>query len=209
MNVKDLANLDIKDLKNIDYTALLNVLKRRPDIIIESTCILMTLILCFYFYGTQKKELKELSIELQETREKSSFFDEMTAARDALGSLKDVLPEILSESEIMEILTRTARKYHIDIDSFSPAKIDEQPSHSALSITLNMKASSYADLWKFVYKLENEHKTIRIDTCSISTKAAPKNLNRRRIRLQKSVQEDEDSDKLKLTLTLTAINFKQ
>jgi hypothetical protein len=43
MDIKDLAQLDIKDLKNIDYREALKALQSRPDVLISSIVILVSI----------------------------------------------------------------------------------------------------------------------------------------------------------------------
>jgi len=211
MKIKDLANLDIKDLQNINAAAILKSIKRRPDILVISVCILLTIIASGMVYRSQKRLLKTMSRELKDLQKKATVFDELTEAQRALADLKAVLPQSMTESKIMEILTHKARKYHILIDTFSPATITEFPSHSILSITLDMIVSDYANLWKFIYSIENLNQTLRIDQLSLETPQKQRAANAKKWRQAPKAHESDtalDENTLKLEMTISVVNFK-
>lgn len=212
MNIKELANLDINDLKNIDYAAVLNAIKKRPDIIVIVICLLVTSIVTVTHYRSQKQQIKTMSREIKDLRKKAKVIDEYNEAKTVLADLKTVLPQALTESQVMEMLTRTARKYNIMIDAFSPATVVDFPSHSTLSITLDMIVSDYTNLWKFIYSIENAHQALRIDQLSLEIPQKHRKTNARQWRLSQNNSEDHaelDENTLKLGLTISVVNFKQ
>jgi|GEM_PF-5843692 len=212
MNIKDLANLDINDLKNIDYAAALNSIKKRPDIIVIVICLLVTSFATVARYRSQKKQLRIMSREIRDLRKKTTVIDEYNEARTTLTDLKTVLPQALTESQIMELLTRTARKYNIMLDAFSPATVVDFPSHSTLSITLNMIVSDYTNLWKFIYSIEHAHQALRIDQLSLEIPQKNRKTNVRQWRISQNNSDDHaelDENTLKLGLTISVINFKE
>ena len=201
MKLKDLANLDIKDLQNIDYAALLSEFKKHPDVIIGILIIIFTIGSCIFFYTTKKNEFAELSRQLTVLEEKDNIYDDLLTAQSTLKSLKSVLPEKISEALFIEIIAETAKAQNITIDSFSPAVEHIQPAYSTLTLALNINAPSYADLWRFIHKMESENKTIRIDKWKVSLIQG----GRQRGRFQK--KQNFDTNRLSSSITLTVVNF--
>ena len=208
MNLNDLAKLDIKDLKNIDYGALIAEFKKKPDIVIATLCILATLASCLYFYGLKKEEFSSLAKQVAELEEKSSVYTEFMQAQSALKSLKTSLPKTISESMLIELITLAAKKYNINISSFSPASIEKQSTYSTLTVTLDINAATYGNLWSFISELENKHKTLRLDSWSLNIQENAPMQNRRQPQTQQQNEKSlKESKNLKSTLILTIVNF--
>lgn len=206
MKISDLANLDVKDLQNIDYSALFKELKKKPDIIIELVCVIITIALCFYVYNNKKDEFKILSKTFTDLEQKSVIYDEILKGQETLKNLQAAVPEELSESQIIEIITSTAKKPHIKINSFSPVVKTSHTVNSMLTLTLEFKMASYENLLEFIYLLE-QHPTLRIDTWHMSTKKPQETNRRRRIEAIKHVEKG-DENLFVSSITLSVINFK-
>lgn len=203
MDLKELSRLDIKDLKNLDFQAILTQLKKRPDIIITTAMILVTVTFCFLFYSNKKTEFAAQRQELTALEEKDAAFTQLQDIQLALKTLKSVLPDAITEARLIEIITQAASAYNVNISSFSPASITSQAAYSAITLSINITAPSYADLWKFIYKLESENKSLRID--SWSTQQDGGGYRQRGLSFQ---TPPKDAETIGSAITLTLINFK-
>lgn len=202
MNIKDLANLDIKDIQNLDYKIILDEAKKHPDIIIKSVIIIITIALCLFFFTKNKNNFQSLTSELQTLTEKSEIYANLTTAQGYLKTLKSVFPDKISEAQLIELIAETTQQYNISISSFSPAKQTQTSIYSTLSLTLTINAPSYQNLWKFISALENNYKTLRIETWTIS----PRNTRRR---FQRGIQtKNAPASSMSSSMVISVINFK-
>jgi Tfp pilus assembly protein PilO len=204
MDLKELSRLDVKDLKNLDFQAILTQLKKRPDIIITTIMILVTVIFCSLLYSNKKTKFAAQRQELTALEEKDTAFTQLQDIQLALKTLKSVLPEAITEAKLIEIITQASSAYNINISSFSPASMTTQAAYSSITLSINITAPSYADLWKFIYKLESENKSLRIDSWSTQQDGG----GYRQRGLSSQTSSLKDSETIGSAIALTLINFK-
>lgn len=199
MKIKDIAYLDIKDLKNIDYATILQNLKKRPDIIIECLMITATIAACFLLYSHNKDLRQKTSQDVNSLEEKAAIYNDLLAAKNALDNLKKSFPKEISEDQFIETIAETAKHYGIIIDSFSKAQSASRETHSSISLSIKVRAASYNDLWAFVYDLEHNNATLKIDSWTFSGSQGM-----RRFR----GGTDTANEQTAATLSISIINFK-
>jgi len=204
MQIKDLAQLDIKDLKNIDYSIILEGIKKRPDIIIETVLVLAVIFFCISYHSNRKKDFSALKTELSKMESKEKIFDEHQEMQQVLKELQSVLPKDIKEAQLIEIVTANAGKNYITITSFSPAKHETYDVYDKITLSFNLTSESYEDMFDFVYALETQMKTLRISSWTGQSQLT----SSRQIRMRRMAEHNAQNNTISSSLTLTAINFK-
>jgi len=204
MNLKELAQFDVKDFKNIDYQAVLRQLKKRPDILVEIIAVITAVAFCVWFHSDKKADFAHQSQELSTLEQKYTIFQGIQRAQQVLKNLKEVLPPAVQESAFIDIISRNAAAHNINITSLSPASFGYQSAYSTISWSLNIVAPSYEQMWKFIYKLESDHKTLRVDSWSSRADMGGQRQRQRGYGATALV----DPDAVDSSITLTIVNFK-
>jgi len=75
--IEKLKNIDAKDLQNIDVDQIKDFLRRKPDVIIISVAIFVTLVISFNVLQSYGKAMKKLSWDISKMQEQVNAVEEL------------------------------------------------------------------------------------------------------------------------------------
>lgn len=206
MTLNELLQFDLKDLKKIDYRRFIGRLKSRPDIIVAVLTMVVTMIICFLIYSGKKKELDVQLRDIEMLQQRDALFVDLQAIKQGVQALKGVLPAQISESDLIDIITQAATDHGITISAFSPTVRNDHGAYAALTLSLTVVAPLYHELWGFIYRIESENRSLRID--SWSSRVAEGARSVRRVASSGQAGGASDPNMIEAALTVTVINFK-
>jgi len=166
MNLADLSKIDVQDLAKIDYKKLLLDLKKRPDLIINFLAIILTVILCIHIYTKNTAEIKRMRSEIYQFDGKIKIVEGYKKSKDDLSKFIEDIPEHVGDDGLISLLTNFAVSRSVQIESFSPTRKKSTDFQDSISISLNISAERYKDIWFFIHDIEKSKYSVRINSWS-------------------------------------------
>ena len=200
MNLGQLNKIDIKDLKNIDYVKLAQVIKKRPDALINTVAIVGLLFFTFQFYTKRQIEVSKLKKEITASESKLEIIEIYNQTQTGLKEFMADVPKKITADDLINLVTDFAVASNVQIESFSPAKKQSESLYDLTSIILNISADDYKSIWLFIHNIEKSEYAVRIDnwTGYMGTRTG---------RQRQNITADTSS--IKATLEIASINFKE
>ena len=166
LNQIDIAKMDISDLQNIDYQKLLASVRKKPDIAISISCVIIAIFLSFNIFMRVESQGKTLTTKNAEMEAKLKILTEYKTAQSELQTFLGALPPKITENNFINIITDLAVKNNVQIDSFSPAQNRNDPVYDLTIINLSASAKNYLNVQLFIKDIENSNANIRINSWS-------------------------------------------
>ena len=116
--------------------------------------VLVALIVARVIYSNQYKKIVDLRRNITQEEQKDVLFDELNGIQKKLSAYRQVYAK-KEVSAIINDITQVARDSGVRIVSIKPGEEQKQLGYSELLIDLNVGASDYHSLAKFVASLEN------------------------------------------------------
>ncbi|MDD4907746.1 MAG: type 4a pilus biogenesis protein PilO [Candidatus Omnitrophica bacterium] len=116
--------------------------------------VLVALIVARAVYSNQYKKVVELRRDIGLETQKNDLFSELNTIEQKLAAYRQVYAK-KEVSTIMNDITQAARDSDVRIVSIKPGEDQKQSGYSELSIDVNVGASDYHSLAKFINILEN------------------------------------------------------
>lgn len=183
MNIPDLSKIDIQDLQKLDYMKLLQELKKRPDVLITVVLVLVTLILSVNIFMKKSQELQSLQQEISKLEAKDKVIAQYDTAKKELTDFLVNIPKTLLENDLINTVTDFAVARSVQIESYTPARKQSLAIYDLTSISLNVTAAEYKNIWLFVNDIEKSKYAIRVENWSGSTDVTTRNTASRKINL--------------------------
>lgn len=163
MNLAKLSKLDIKDLQKIDYKQLLQDLRKKPDLAICIVAGLLTVLFCLQTFSKGMMAAEKVKSDIRLMEEKNSALDAYNKSKSDLDEFLNKIPEPITENGLMDKITDLAVARNVQIESFVPTKNQNEPLYTLSSITLNVAARDYKNMWLFIHDIETSPYAIRIE----------------------------------------------
>ena len=191
MKISDLSKITVTDIKgyfeNQDWESIKDLLswesiKERvlsnPTPIICVLAIMITIASVSYAYGihmdvteTRETEVSELRKQVEEV---SIFESTQKQYRDFLANV----PEAISGSKMIEMLSEIATARNVQIISFSPVSKKSDGYINITNVGITIASENYADTIRFIHDIEKSPHSIRIGKWSGNLKM-PTRVSRR------------------------------
>jgi Tfp pilus assembly protein PilO len=116
--------------------------------------VVVALIVARAIYSNQYKKVVDLRRNISLESQKNELFGELNTVEKKLAAYRQVYTR-KEASSIINDITQAARDSGVRIISIRPGEEQKQLGYSELSIDLNLGASDYHSLAKFISSLEN------------------------------------------------------
>jgi len=175
MKISDLNKITVTDIKSYfesydlaSITGLLswNSIKERvlsnPMPIIFALAMIITLISVSKAHSIHKNVIKTRKTEVSELRKRAEKVTIYETTQKHYRDFLDNVPEAISESKLIEMLSEIAIARNVQIISFSPVSTKGNNYIDLTSVGITIASEDYADTIRFVNDIENSPHSIRI-----------------------------------------------
>jgi len=162
-NLFELSKLDFEDLKNVNFATLFKDFLARKDLLINASVIAVCVIASLIILSSGNKKMTTLKnnvLTFEKRRDSHKKFKQVQ--KDLLTYINNI-PEPIPPDNLIDFINELAFKNSIQISSYSPAQKVKSQFHDSTSMSIDVAAKNYKDLWNLVHALENSKYSIRID----------------------------------------------
>ena len=170
MNLNDLSKIDIKDLQKLDFDQVREEIQNRPDILINTLLIGVTLFAIIFFYNKYGHQTKQLKGQITELKEKLDVVKEHDQSVRELKEFTDKFPKSISNEQLIDKINEFALRHKIQILSFSSAENISEENWTSSSVIFNLSSESYVNLLLFIQDVENSSYALKIEKWSGSVR---------------------------------------
>ncbi len=164
LKLADISKLDLQDLQKLDYQGFLKDLTKQPDLAISLAAPLLAIFIGFNMFTKSQTEHGSLKSGLLQMQEKIKIVEEYSQAQEGMDKFFSEIPPKVAENEFVDTITDFAVKRGIQIESFSPAKNQNDPLYDLTIINLSASTKTYENMWLFIHDIENSGLSIRINS---------------------------------------------
>ena len=209
MNLKDLNNIDIKDLRNIDWSQIKDRLQSRPNLLINISLVVVTLLVLFSTFNKYTEATKSSKTEIVGLQERLAALKKFEAAKKKHNDFLKKAPKAIAGDQLIQTLSELAIRRDVQILSFSPAKKKSNKLVSLTSVKVNIASKNYADIILFVHDIEKSSYPVRIENWS-GTSMTPNEVSMQSSRRssRQTANKDIKGDHIKATITIESVELK-
>ena len=122
----------------------------------------VTAVTVFMAYRMWANTTQTLKFKIVELQEKAKALDEYKITQKQIRDILVNTPETISENRLIEMLSEIALESGVQIISLSPTTKRQDNFTRLTSIKITIASENYADIIRFMHKLENSAYSIRV-----------------------------------------------
>lgn len=163
MNPSELKNMDIK---KIDIAMIRSYLLKRPDMLINSVAIFLTVFIMFKVFFSQQERAQNLKIQISQMEKKIVAIAKHDQALKELNAFVESLPAGIPESALIDQVSDLAEKSNINIVTFYPIETEENEFYKHSHVSLQISTDQYKNFLRFISDIESSSLNLRVDKWS-------------------------------------------
>lgn len=166
MKISDLNKITITDLKNYDWKIikdrLVKTILSNPKPIIIAVVIMITFAATSMASRIHNSTAQTKRTELKVLRERAEALDDLENSQKLYNDFLNTIPEAISESKLIEMLSDIALARNVQIVSLSPTNSLRTVYAKLTNIEITISSENYADTIRFMHDIENSPYPVRI-----------------------------------------------
>ena len=167
MNISDLNKINIGEIKTyFTPQRLKDLFLRRPELLINSFVISVTILVTIFSFNIKKNQSQKLKTQIKNAQEKSEAIKKDQTTTEKLDTYFKQIPENLSPTQLIDLISDVAVKHNIKISTISPTRITTKELYDVTNVDFTVTANGFEDLAYFIYEIENIRKGLRVDKFS-------------------------------------------
>ena len=160
--IETLKNIDVEDLKNIDSAEIKDFLQSHLEAVINITLIIATFLFVLNIAGGHKKKLIQLRKDMKEVQENVEAVTVLKEVQKKKKVFVNNFPKVLSREKLIDSVSNFAAHNSVQILAFSPMSDKSDKFAKITRVKINVSSSSYANIVRFIYEIENTSDSIQI-----------------------------------------------
>ncbi len=166
MNLKDISQFKLEDLKNVNYLELKDQILSRPDVIINSAIIIVTLIISLNAYNGYNKKSININKNITEIKTKLDALKQQENIQLEYKQLLTNEQKRITIESLGDKLGQFAKTYNITIASFDPGKPKDSQYIYSNDLKIKITANNYENFILFLKEAEETNYSFRLKTFS-------------------------------------------
>lgn len=165
-NAMDLDQLKQMDLKDFDLPKLIKFIDEHRNSIIKFGVILAALAMLLAMYNNYQASSLDVHAKIAQMQGKLEAVKVRDQAALGLNGFKSALPKKINEFELITMVSKYAKLYHVTIASLSPAESKDMGIYDLINLNFNAEFDNFKDLMPFLRKIENSSSYLRVNSWS-------------------------------------------
>lgn len=165
-----MANMDkLNSQLNFDNFDVMDVIKfvlEHQNPLINLALILVSLFVAGGMFNDYRAKVQSLNTQMAQAQEKIGVIKDHDEAVGDLNNFKSALPKKLNEFELIGVISRYAKFYHVHIPSLSPADNQDMGLYDVISVTFSATTDDFKNILFFLRKIEKSDFPLRVDSWS-------------------------------------------
>lgn len=161
--VERLKAIDLKELRNIDASQIKDVLRRRPDVIINTVLIVVALAATLNAVKGYGRKSQTLDWEIKKMKERVDALGESKRLQKEYDAFMRDFPQSILTDQLISKLSEFAANRRVQIISFSPEKERGDEYIKVAKVRIDVITDHYRDLVLFMKDIEDAPYTMRVE----------------------------------------------
>ena len=156
----------LNELKDLDVDKLLKLVVEYQNVLIRIVLIIGSLLMAGNMFTDYSVKSKALSTQMSDAQQKIAAIKDRDAAVVNINNFKSSIPQNLTESELITLISQFAKSYNVTITSLTPGGSDNLGLYDLLDVAFDASSNSFKNILLFIRKIETSKFPLRIDSWS-------------------------------------------